>query len=67
MGTWGALGRSSGGRSASAAEQGLGVHELTERDAQKDRETWAGLLDWLENNRGGFTDFEYALLQDRTG
>ncbi|MFC1774397.1 AAA family ATPase [Pseudomonadota bacterium] len=51
----------------SAAEQGLGIHELNARDAQKDRETWAELLDWLENNRGGFTDFEYALLQDRTG
>jgi chromosome partitioning protein len=50
----------------SAAEQGLGIHELKERDAQKDRETWAELLDWLDNNRGGFTEFEYALLQDRT-
>jgi chromosome partitioning protein len=49
-----------------AAEQGLGVHELNERDAQKDRETWAELLDWLDNNRGGFTEFEYALLQDRS-
>jgi chromosome partitioning protein len=50
----------------SAAEQGLGIHELNERDAQKDRGTWAELLDWLDNNRGGFTEFEYALLQDRT-
>jgi len=50
----------------SAAEQGLGIHELNERDAQKDRETWAELLDWLDNNRGGFTEFEYSLLQDRT-
>ncbi len=50
----------------SAAEQGLGIHELNERDARKDTETWAGLLDWLDNNPGGFTDFEYALLQDRT-
>lgn len=49
-----------------AAEQGLGVHELNERDTQKDRETWAELLDWLDNNRGGFIDFEYALLQDRS-
>ena len=48
----------------SAFEQGLGIHELNERDAQKDRQTWAELLDGLDNNRGGFTDFEYALLQD---
>ena len=48
----------------SAAEQGLGIHELNERDAQRDGETWAELLDWLDNNRGGFTDFEYTLLQD---
>jgi len=50
-----------------AAEQGIGVHELNERDAQKDCETWSMLLDWLDSNRGGFTDFEYALLQDRAG
>jgi len=50
----------------SAAEQGLGIHELTERDAQKDRETWSELLDWLDNNRGGFTEFETALLQDQS-
>lgn len=50
----------------SAAEQGLGIHELNERDAQKDAETWAELLDWLDNNRGGFADFEYALLQDQS-
>ena len=52
----------------SAAEQGLGVHELKARDAQKDRVTWAELLFWLENNPGGFIDFEYAhaLLQDNT-
>lgn len=48
----------------SAAEQGLGIHELDERDAQKDVETWAELLEWLDSNRGGFTDFEYTLLQD---
>jgi chromosome partitioning protein len=48
----------------SAAEQGLGIHELNERDAQKDGETWADLLDWLDNNRGGFTEFEYELLQN---
>lgn len=52
----------------SAAEQGLGVHELKARDAQKDRVTWAELLFWLENNPGGFIDFEYAhaLLQGNT-
>jgi chromosome partitioning protein len=50
----------------SAAEQGLGIHELNERDAQKDRETWAELLDWLDNHRGGFTDFEYSQLQDQS-
>jgi len=50
----------------SAAEQGVGIHELNDRDAQKDRETWAELLDWLDNNRGGFIDFEYSLLQDQT-
>ncbi len=50
----------------SAAEQGFGIHELDERNAQKDRETWAELLDWLDNNRGGFIEFKYALLQDQT-
>jgi chromosome partitioning protein len=50
----------------SAYEQGLGIHELDERDAQKDREAWGELLDWLDNNRGGFTNFDYALLQSLT-
>jgi chromosome partitioning protein len=50
----------------SAAEQGLGIHELHERDTQKDAESWAELLDWLDNNRGGFTDFEYGQLLDQT-
>jgi len=49
----------------SAVEHGFGIHELSERDAQKDRETWAELFDWLDNNRGGFTEFEYAQLQNR--
>lgn len=31
----------------SAAEKGVGVHELAERDAQKDIETWQELLGWL--------------------
>ena len=31
----------------SAAEKGVGVHELPERDAQKDIETWEELLGWL--------------------
>ncbi len=30
-----------------AAEQGLGVHELIKRDAEKDKEAWAELLSWL--------------------
>jgi len=49
----------------SAAGQGLGIHELKERDAQNDRVTWAELLYWLENNRGGFIEFEYEELQHR--
>ena len=48
----------------SAAEQGLGIHELKGRDAQKDRVTWAEMLLWLDNNRGGFIEFEYSMLQD---
>ncbi len=48
----------------SAAGQGLGIHEMIERDAQRDRVTWAELLYWLENNRDGLTDFEYTRLQD---
>jgi len=50
-----------------AVEDGVGIHESNDREVQKDTDTWAGLLDWLDHNRGGFTDFEYALLQDRTG
>ena len=50
----------------SAAEQGLGIHELNKRDAQKDCETWAELLDWLDSNRSGFTEFEYTPLQHLT-
>jgi chromosome partitioning protein len=50
----------------SACEQGLGIHELGERDAQQDRETWIELLDWLDCNRGGFTEFQYAQLQGLT-
>ncbi|MBT8122544.1 MAG: ParA family protein [Gammaproteobacteria bacterium] len=50
----------------SAAGSGLGIHELNERDAQKDRITWAELLYWLDNNRGGFIEFEYEQLQDLT-
>jgi len=47
-----------------AAEQGLGIHELSEPDAQKDRETWKGLLHWLDNDSAGFADFRYDLLQE---
>lgn len=50
----------------SAAEQGLGVHELNVRDAQSDVETWAALYDWLDHNRGGFAESEHALLQKLT-
>jgi chromosome partitioning protein len=50
----------------SAAEQGVGIHELNERDAQKDRQTWAELFGWLDSNRGGFAEFEYSLLQELT-
>ena len=50
----------------SAAEQGVGIHELNERDAQKDRQTWAELLGWLDSNRGGFAEFEDSLLQELT-
>ena len=31
-----------------AAEKGIGVHELQERDAQKDTAAWRELLDWLD-------------------
>ena len=31
-----------------AAEQGVGIHELGERDAAKDADCWASLLDWLD-------------------
>jgi chromosome partitioning protein len=47
----------------SAAEQGLGIHEMAEREAQKDRAAWAEMLLWLENNRGGFIEFEYSQLR----
>jgi chromosome partitioning protein len=38
-----------------AAEQGLGIHELAERDAQKDIESWATLLDWLDETGQTFS------------
>lgn len=50
----------------SAAEHGLGIHEMKAREAQKDRITWAEMLLWLDNNRGGFIEFEYLQLQDLT-
>jgi chromosome partitioning protein len=31
-----------------AAEQGVGIHELGERDAAKDIESWASLVEWLD-------------------
>ncbi|MFQ5643011.1 MAG: AAA family ATPase [Thiogranum sp.] len=33
----------------SAAERGIGVHELQERDAQKDAAMWRELLNWLDD------------------
>ncbi len=47
----------------SASEQGLGIHELKERDIQRDCEIWAALLDWLDNNRGGHSAHEHELLR----
>ena len=34
-----------------AAERGLGVHELQERDAQKDVAAWKELFDWLNSTQ----------------
>jgi chromosome partitioning protein len=34
-----------------AVEQGLGIHELGERDTFKDVASWATLLDWLDETR----------------
>jgi len=31
-----------------AAEQGVGIHELDERDAAKDVASWSSMLDWLD-------------------
>ncbi len=31
-----------------AAENGVGIHELAERDARQDIDTWARVLAWLE-------------------
>ncbi len=35
-----------------AAELGLGIHELAHAQAEKDLETWAPLIDWLEQRMG---------------
>ena len=35
----------------SAAEKGLGIHELPERDAQKDTATWEEMFDWLNSSQ----------------
>lgn len=45
----------------SAAEQGVGIHELNERDARKDTESWAALLDWLDETRQDFNASSNAL------
>lgn len=44
-----------------ATEQGLGIHELSERDARKDIETWASLLKWLDGDELPFTDEQTVL------
>lgn len=49
-----------------ATEQGLGIHELSERDVRKDIETWASLLQWLEDGNLPVTD-EHDLLQKVSG
>lgn len=38
----------------SAVEQGVGIHELNERDTRKDTESWASLLDWLDETQRDF-------------
>lgn len=43
----------------SAAEQGLGIHELADRDARKDTTSWADMLDWLDETATGL-DFVAA-------
>jgi len=43
----------------SAAEQGLGIHELSDRDARKDTDSWATMLDWLDETASGL-DFVAA-------
>jgi len=45
----------------SAAEQGVGIHELEERDARKDTESWAALLNWLDTTGRGFNQSRDAL------
>jgi len=35
----------------SAAEQGIGIHELDKRDTHKDTESWAAILKWLDGTR----------------
>jgi chromosome partitioning protein len=37
-----------------AAERGLGIHELGERDARKDIESWSALLSWLDETQLDF-------------
>jgi len=48
----------------SAVEQGAGVHELQEYDAQKNTATWQGLLDWLERMQETPEDLPEALLSN---
>ena len=50
----------------SAAEQGIGIHEMNKREVQKDRECWVEIHDWLNNNRECSREFVYILPQDLT-
>lgn len=33
-----------------AAEQGLGIHEIKSTQTQQDKDTWSGMLNWLEKD-----------------
>jgi len=48
----------------SAVEQGVGVHELLEYDAQKNTVTWRELLDWLDTTQETPEDLPKALLSN---
>jgi chromosome partitioning protein len=51
----------------SAAEQGIGIHELNRVEVQKDRDTWRRIEDWLLDDGLGYTrEFVYTVPQDLT-